>query len=181
MARIKIELGHDSVQNAITKLQNLKKDLGKLQEEIPKELAKQTSDKIKKFYMSSSTTGESPGFGVTQKGTMFSAYITGPSVTYEEFGTGDVGAKNPHPNKGEYGLRPYNSGPTIRSTEKLTPEYQAEKGLENGLYWTYKKNGEKVYTQGIPAGRFMYNASIWLKDNHKKIVKQKVDDVLSKL
>ena len=181
MAKINIELSPGSVKEAIEKLNNLRKALVAIETELPKELAEQTKNKVQQFYTSSVQAEEMPSIGVKENGKSCTVYITGKNVTYEEFGTGDVGSKSPHPRKGEYGLKPYNSGRTIRSTDKLSPDYQSEKGLSNGLYWTYKKNGQKIYTQGIPAGKFMYNASTWLKSNYKKIAKKKVDDALSKL
>lgn len=181
MVKINIELSPGSVKEAIEKLNNLKKALVAIETELPKELAEQTKNKVQQFYTSSVQAEEMPSIGVKENGKSCTVYITGKNVTYEEFGTGDVGSKSPHPRKGEYGLKPYNSGRTIRSTDKLSPDYQSEKGLSNGLYWTYKKNGQKIYTQGIPAGKFMYNASTWLKSNYKKIAKEKVDDALSKL
>lgn len=181
MAKINIELSPGSIKEAIEKLNNLKNALVAIETELPKELAEQTKNKVQQFYTSSVQAEEMPSIGVKENGKSCTVYITGKNVTYEEFGTGDVGSKSPHPRKGEYGLKPYNSGRTIRSTDKLSPDYQSEKGLSNGLYWTYKKNGQKIYTQGIPAGKFMYNASTWLKSNYKKIAKKKVDDALSKL
>ena len=49
------------------------------------------------------------------------------------------------------------------------------------LYWTYQKDGETIYTQGIPAGKQVFNASESLRREKNKIVKKKVSDKLSKL
>lgn len=182
MARIKVKLNSSSINETIAKLNNLKQELVKLEDTLPEELATQTSSKIEQFYAQKGFEGTStPSIGVAKYGDGYKAFARGPEVIYEEFGTGDAGANNGHPWKGDYGLNPYNSGITIRSTDKLSPEKKAEHGIQNGLYWTFKRDGEKIYTQGIPSGKFMYNADLWLKDNYKKIVIKKVDDILSKL
>ena len=53
--------------------------------------------------------------------------------------------------------------------------------LNGGLYWTYNKDGIKVYTQGIPAGKQVYNAAKRLQKEKEKISKKVVGDALSKL
>lgn len=182
MARIKTKLSTGSINETIHKLETLKQELKKLDDAIPRELAEQTASKIEAFYATKGFSSKtSPTIGIAKYNNGYKAFARSKDVIYEEFGTGDVGANNGHPWKGDYGLNPYNSGPTIRSTDKLSPETKSEHNISEGLYWTYKSDGEKVFTQGIPAGKFMYNADLWLKDNYKKIVKQKVDDVLSKL
>ena len=84
--------------------------------------------------------------------------------------------------KGDFPLKPYNSGKTIR-TNKSDESTATTKGIPVGeLYWTYKdKNGEKKYTQGIPSGKQVLNAAISLDKQKKQIIKQEVSDVLSKL
>lgn len=182
MAKIKVSLSSNSIKDAIKKLNKAKKELAKVDDELAKELAEQTKDKIVSYYSKKGfSSSDTPTIGVVKYSKGYKAFIRGRNVIYEEFGTGDIGAKNGHPWKGDYGLNPYNSGATIRSTNNLSPEFQEEQGLQDGLYWTYTENGEKVFTQGIPAGKFMYNADIWLRDNYKRIAKKKVDDVLSKL
>lgn len=182
MVKIKAKLSSSSINDTIAKLNKLKKELVALEDTLPKELAEQTSQKIEDFYsqkgFESTTT---PMIGVAKYGDGYKAFARGSEVIYEEFGTGDVGANNGHPWKGDYGLNPYNSGRTIRSTEKLSQEKKAEHNIQSGLYWTFKRDGKKIYTQGIPSGKFMYNADLWLKDNYKKIAIKKVDDILSKL
>ena len=47
---------------------------------------------------------------------------------------------------------------------------------------TYKdKNGDIVYTQGIPAGKEVYNASTELEKDKKEVIKDKVGGIISKL
>lgn len=184
MEKIKVELSSASIKETIAKLQTMKQNLENLNKEIPKELAEKTADKIRDFYNQKGyVSAEVPTIDVRETDKGYQAYITGKSVTYEEFGTGDVGLANQHPWKKRYNLNFYNSGPTIQPTDNLPPRIMEKEGLKPGMYWEYYDLDQhrRVYTQGIPPGLFMYNADNWLRDNYKDIVKKKVDDVLSKL
>ncbi len=85
----------------------------------------------------------------------------GKDVIYEEFGTGDRGEENPHPDKSKYNLNDYNSGTFIMSVEDIGNQelldYLKQQGITSGKYWTYRKNGEKHFTQGVPSGKEMWN------------------------
>lgn len=98
----------------------------------------------------------------------------GKDVVYEEFGTGDKGEDNPHPVKSNYNLHDYNSGSYIMDTrDNSNPhldQFLATQGIYNGKYWTYKKDGERYYTQGVPSGQEM-----WKTRNHL------IDDLIPKL
>lgn len=113
--------------------------------------------------------------------------ISGSQAIYDEFGTGTVGQHNPHPEKGNYDLNDYNSGETIRANTgiNVTGDNVTEatkQGIPlNGLYWTYKYNGKKIYTQGRPAGMHVYKGHNKVKQVMKKLIDDKVGDVLSKL
>ena len=158
-----------------------------LTKEMPsaiEDLAKQTKEKAEEFYNNVPfESHDRPRFYYekTEKG--YRVVAKGDSLLYEEFGTGDKGKASPHVLKGQFDLNPYNSGETIRPAKMLSKQKQSETGIKKGLYWTYKDpmTDEIVYTQGIPAGMFMYHADEWLKENYKKIIKEKVDDVLSKV
>lgn len=181
MAKIKVSLNPKEIGDLIKRLQKARDDFEKLEDELPKELAKSTSKQIVKHYaLKGFHSDEKPTIGVVKTQNGYRAYIRGPAVIYEEFGTGDVGASNGHPWKGDYPLRPYNSGETIRPADETSSE---KYGIDSGLYWTYYDpvKHRMVATQGIPSGKFMYGADIWLRNNYKKIAKEKVDDILSKL
>lgn len=107
--------------------------------------------------------------------------ISGSQSIYDEFGTGTVGANNPHPEKGNYNLNDYNSGKTIRPNSRKDTEASKQGIPLNGLYWTYKYNGKKIYTQGRPAGMHVYKGHNKVKQVMKKLINDKVGDVLSKL
>jgi hypothetical protein len=80
---------------------------------------------------------------------LYNVTITGPQVIYDEYGTGEMGLNNPHPNPGAYtggSIQPYLSGPTIKVDKN------------GNFYWTFK-NGSKYYrTHGVPAGAFVYES-----------------------
>lgn len=186
MAKIKVNLSTSSIQDAIKKLQQVKKDLSNINDVVCEEMAKQTSEVVKKGYDNlpySSTSGNDPvQITYTKSNKGWKVVASGEGVVYEEFGTGDVGERHPHPiPPTSLGLNDYNTGATIRETSKLSPDFMKNLGLSNGKYWTYYDAEGKVYTQGIPAGKFMYKGSVWLRKNYQKIAKKKVNDVLSKL
>lgn len=181
---IKISLSSKSIDSAIQKLRKVKKVLDKEKDNIFEDLAKQTVDKAKEFYNSVEyKSNDTPTFDYkkTEKG--YQVYAKGGSLLYDEFGTGDRGQESPHKLKSQFNLNAYNSGQTIRPASMLSPEKQSKTGIKTGLYWTYKDpvSGEIVYTQGIPAGMFMYHTDVWLRKNYKKIIKKKVDDAISKV
>lgn len=101
----------------------------------------------------------------------------GRDVIYEEFGTGDEGKGNPHPDKSKYNLNDYNSGKYIRNAN----ESSAQHGITGGKYWTYEKDGEIKYTQGVPSGKEMFETSNYLKETIPDVLKKKASDVLSKV
>lgn len=182
--KIKVNLSQSSINDAIKKLTDIKNVIGKNKDDILKDLAEQTKDKIEEYYDKLQfTSNDRPTFAVVKYGNGYKAVARGKSVIYDEFGTGDKGQADGHPWKGEFGLNAYNSGKTIRPVAKyLSKDKQAETGITSGMYWTYKDEAGTIhYTQGIPSGKFMYNADIWLRNNYKEIVKKKVDDVLSKV
>ena len=99
--------------------------------------------------------------------------FAGSQVLYEEFGTGDEGAKDSHPMKPLFKLNPYNSGPTIQVDEK------------NGHhYWIYKPMAGEPYfdedgrTEGIPSGKHMYNASKYLDKRASKLAEKIIKETL---
>lgn len=92
----------------------------------------------------------------------------GKDVIYEEFGTGDEGASHPHPNKSAYDLNDYNSGPQIKNVSDYDENsyiYDDLKdfGITSGHFWIYSKDGSTIhYTQGVPAGREMWDTRNYL-------------------
>ncbi len=176
-----MKLSPNGVNETIQRLKNLKKELKNLENDLPKILAEETMEQMRENYFSKGfESSDKPMFGVAKYSNGYKAFIRGTSVIYDEFGTGDAGADNGHPWKGEYSLNAYNSGETIRPANEKS---QARYGISSGLYWTYYDEflDTIIATQGVPSGKFMYKSAIWLKDHYKKITKDKVADVLSKL
>ena len=93
--------------------------------------------------------------------------LIGDSAVYDEFGTGEEGAANPHPLKGNYNLNPYNSGPIVSAN--INPETGRH-------FWYY--NGK--ITEGIPSGKQMYNTAKDLRAEKNTIIKTEMENVLKR-
>lgn len=173
-----------TTKNMINKLRKLKSGINKIADEVGKEIAEYAKDQIEKNYQSSQLQegNEDRKTEISKDGTMYIVKTTGSQILYTEFGTGTKGASHPHPEKGSFALNDYNSGETIRPNSNKDTNASAAGIPVGGLYWTYKdKNGDKVYTQGIPAGMQIYRAELSTRRKAKSIAKRKVADVLSKL
>jgi hypothetical protein len=120
--------------------------------------------------------GEAMDFSKTGSTSEKTVAMSGPQAAYSEFGTGTQGELHPHPKKNEYGLNPYNSGPTIRPA---TAKVEEKTGIPTGtLYWTYKDDaGEIHYTQGIPAQKEVYDAGQTVLKEMPSIIKQRLGEI----
>ena len=102
--------------------------------------------------------------------------LTGENAVYDEFGTGDEGLWNPHPLKEEYGLNPYNSGPTIFYNQ-FAGRYQ----------WFYRPMAGMPYftsdgrTSGIPSGKQMYYALQRIRGIEKDVIVKHVNEAIHSL
>lgn len=173
-----------TINKAIAKLNKIRSNYSKIQNEIVDELAEYTKEQIEANYQSNQYQEGADDRNITIKKRDKSriVIIKGSQVLYTEFGTGTIGQSHPHPEKGKYNLNPYNSGETIRPNRKKDSTASKEGIPIDGLYWTYTdKSGNKVYTQGIPAGMQVYRAVKNTKRKAKLIAKRKVADLLSKL
>ena len=167
----------------INSLNTLSSNINKLKTEIPKEIAEEGLKHLNSLYASKSKDNDTDDIhtSIDKTETGYSIISQGKDVLYEEFGTGDEGARHPHKDKSKYGLKDYNSGPTIRPVNSNNPALKAH-GIISGKYWTYEKDGEIKYTQGIPAGMQMFDTSNYLRSGViKTIMKEKASDVLSKV
>ena len=77
---------------------------------------------------------------------------------YVEYGTGPIGAENPHPNVESGGGS--NFAVLSRDGSRTYEKYNAEKP---GWYY-FGDDGEWHYTEGMPSRPFMYNTMMTLKD-----------------
>lgn len=181
--KIKVDLNGDGLELLIKKLKASKRNLNDLGKDVIEDLKqvglKEISDSI-----SNSNYEDSEPISTYEAENAIG--IKGAQALYDEYGTGTVGANNPHPKK-DSSLNPYNSGKTIRPNAGIPSSgvgitEASKQGIPlNGLYWTYKHNGKKIYTQGRPAGKHVYKASQRIRKEAKKIIEKRVGEVLSKL
>lgn len=188
MKKIKATLSSTSLNELAEKIKQLKNDLQNVDKEVMNELAEKGRDEIDNNL--SATTykdgnDEAIPFIRKEENKMVVG-MKGKQVLYDEFGTGTEGAKSPHPLKSEFGLKNYNSSRVPNGTIRRNKNPNSKASI-SGIkpyewYWTYNdKSGNKVYTQGIPAGKQVFNASLSLKQIKMLVVKKKVSDALSKL
>jgi len=182
MKVIKVPLSVNGLKDLSNKINNLKTGLKQSEEKIMDKLADYTETQIKSNLSASQFKDGNDDVSTFKEknGNKIKVGMRGSQVLYDEFGTGTQGQRSPHPYKSKYSLLGYNTGKRIRRASASVNE---KTGISIGtLYWTYKnKQGETVYTTGIPAGKQVFNASISLRNKKKQIIKQEVSDVLSKL
>lgn len=178
-----MSLSTTSIKETIEKLKKLEQNLDKANEEIVDQLSDLGLNEIQNNYGNTLYRDGNNDVAYFQKGSRNKKVIgvTGSQVLYNEFGTGTEGSNNSHPEKGKYGLNAYNSGSKIREN-KSDESTASQKGIaKGGLYWIYNNDGELVYTQGIPAGKQVYEAKKTLEKQKKEISKKVVGDAISKL
>ena len=182
MKVIKVPLSNRGMSELLEKINNLKNDLQKLDENIVNKLADYTAQEIENNLSATEyKDGNDDVHVFTEfKNNSVKVGMRGSQVLYDEFGTGTQGEQSPHPLKGNFKLAGYNTGRKIR---KASVKVNENTGIPIGTkYWTYKnKNGETVFTTGIPAGKQVFNAAQSLRNKKMQIVKQEVSDALSKL
>ena len=106
--------------------------------------------------------------------------MQGDDAVFDEFGTGEEGASDPHPLAGtiDFSIPPYSgyiTGPVVsRNINPLTGRH----------YWYYTPMSGKPYfqqdgyTEGIPSGKQMYNTLQYLRKEKVKLVKNELRDAL---
>ena len=182
MKKINIPLTSKGIKEFKSKIDNLIKEMPKVNEEILSELATLGQNEIEKNRAAIPYTDGNDDYKVFKEKTKtgYSVGARGSQVLYDEFGTGTEGLNAPHELKNDFNLNEYNSGKTIRSAGiTMSPETGI---LPGEKYWTYKdKSGKTVYTQGIPAGKEVFNSWQTVKREKDQIISKKVGEVLSKL
>ena len=185
MNNIKVDLSDiDKVVNA---LEVLYQDLKQAEKDIPKEIAEKSLKFLEKEYqhlyrdpnidsISTRTQETAQGYNII---------ASGSDVIYAEFGTGDKGASDPHPDKSKYSLNPYNYGSFILDVSdvknKNMLDILAKNGITSGKFWSYRKGGQSYLTQGVPAGKQMFNTFNYLKnDEISKIIKKRGEEINAK-
>ena len=169
---IKVPLSNSGLDTLINKLNSMKDGLENANEKIVKEMATFVENQVSNNLAATPyKDGNEDAIAYSEiKRNKAEAGMQGTQVLYDEFGTGTAGANSPHPDKGKFALKGYNTGPKIKVSK--TGE----------LFWLYRdKNGEVIKTQGIPAGKQVFNASVLLKGKKTQIIKNRVGEVISKL
>ena len=168
MKKVKVSLSKEGLKELSQKIDNLKKDLKQADNKIKNRLADFAENQIN---MNLSATPFKDGNDDTytfkeDSDEKMKVGMRGSQVLYNEF------ALNPYNNR---------NGTTIRQNNKENSDATKNGIPVGGLYWTYMDNGTKRYTQGIPAGKQVFDAAMSLTNEKKKIVKEEVSDALSKL
>jgi len=177
---VTVSLDSQEINQLIERLNNFKSNISESADKIARETAYNALTYLDMQYAETpyNENVEDINTYVEKTADGYKVVASGKDVIYAEFGTGDLGEQNPHPEKDMYSLNPYNSGETIRDAN----EHSAAHGITSGKYWTYKKNDVIYYTQGIPAGKQMFNTRNYvLKEGLNKSIKKVVGDALSKL
>lgn len=177
----------NDINSLIKSLKGLSTNLNKLQKEIPLEVATVGLDYLNQEYSNISNpniTDITTSISQIPNGARIISH--GKDVFYEEFGTGDEGTsvgdgKGVSEARSRFNLNDYNSGKYIRPVNPNNQNLK-DKGIVSGNYWTYKKNGEIHYTQGVKPGLEMFNTANYLRNKGTKdVLEKKVSDVLSKV
>lgn len=175
---MKITLTNEGISKAIEKINNLNEEVTDIAlNRVVKQLVRIGTDIANDYTIGAPQSNEEPSViisGLLENGKAGYIALRGEGAVYEEFGTGEEGANDPHPMKNNFPLNPYNSGPTIRYDEFDRP------------YWIYKPMAGQPYfdeygkTHGIPSGKMIYNASKHLRSVKDNIIKTEFENVLKK-
>lgn len=175
---IKIPLDTKEIAKMINKLDMWAKQINKATQGSIDELAELGKSVAESNYGSNGYQATSDmDFAVVDEGEYRKkVYMGGLQAIYEEFGTGTIGERSPHENKVGKGLNAYNSGQTIRAASEYI---EAKTGIPQGeLYWTYMdESGKRIYTQGIPAGKEIYEGRKAVESELSKVVQKHIDEV----
>lgn len=173
-----VKLSEAGIKEAVYKIKFLKDSVNVGSQRIVEELVE------KGVGIASTYNANAPQSGLeksnvvgktTDSGNKGYVALIGDSAVYDEFGTGEQGASDPHPMKGNFGLNPYNSGPHIFYNE-LAGRYQ----------WRYRPMAGRPYftntglTEGIPSGKQMYNTSKDLRAIKKDIITKELNSALKR-
>ena len=165
---IRCTVSSKSIKRAIEELNTLEDKLKIAEDTACRRIAHECADLMwdrQNSFLSSNkeASGYNSTSHVIQLNDRYIARIEGDQVIYNEFGTGDPGLNNPHPNKSKYDLNPYLSGKYIKTD------------IDGGHYWIH--NGDAHI--GVPAGKFVYSTVNDIKSKiGRKILKEEVDKAL---
>ena len=158
-----VVIDESNIQDVINAFKSIYDDIDKYVEKTDEKIIQESKKYLDKQYSSRfkdpNITDISTEYEKMDNG--YKLIAKGKDVIYEEFGTGDRGEDDPHPDKSKYNLNDYNSGYFIMSVEDIGNQdlldFLKEEGITSGKYWSYRKNGERHFTQGVPSGKEMWN------------------------
>lgn len=158
-----VVIDESNIQDVINAFKSIYNDIDKYVEKTDEKIIQESKKYLDKQYSSRfkdpNITDISTEYEKIDDG--YKLIVKGKDVIYEEFGTGDRGEDDPHPDKSKYNLNDYNSGYFIMSVEDIGNQdlldFLKEEGITSGKYWSYRKNGERHFTQGVPSGKEMWN------------------------
>jgi hypothetical protein len=158
-----VVIDESNIQDVINAFKSIYNDIDKYVEKTNEKIIQESKKYLDKQYSSRlkdpNITDISTEYEKIDNGYKLTA--KGKDVLYEEFGTGDRGEDDPHPDKSKFNLNDYNSGYFIMSVEDIGNQdlldFLKEEGITSGKYWSYRKNGERHFTQGVPSGKEMWN------------------------
>lgn len=183
-----IKLSEQNIDNAIRLIRvGLRDDIVDANGEIVFQLASLGKEVAIAVNSSAYQTGVEPSvikYDVNRfkgKGTV---YMHGRNAVFDEFGTGEVGADSPHPSSGKinFTMPPYSGYITGPVVSRLVNE--------NGRhYWNVPAGNrpsnsyvdqDTGYTEGVPAGKQIYTASVEVRKQSKKIASRVLNDAIKK-
>lgn len=173
-----LKLSETNIKDLIEELEHLEDSITFASSNIVKRLVKVGYDKANELNNLAPQSGTNKSIvtsdtgRATRDGVRGEVSLEGESAVYDEFGTGEEGASDPHPLKGNFGLNPYNSGPFVSThINKQTGRH----------YWFYEPmSGQPYfepsgYTEGIPSGKQMYNTLKYIHEIKKDIINQELN------
>lgn len=167
------------ISNKKLKLQTFQDHIDDANNVIIDKLLRYGETYAKYYYSMSPSTGSQRSTVTSKKLARESGgYIVlqGPQAFYEEFGTGEEGASDPHPMKPFFKLNPYNSGPYVSThvNKKNGKHYWFHWPLAGQPYF------ESVtgYTEGTPSGKIMYYTSKDLEKKASEIAKDIINNTI---
>lgn len=179
---MKIKLSEASIKDAINRVKTLQNNIEVANEQIVERLI-DAGEQHAAYYntLMTSAVGKNDARVISEKTlsglkSKGSIALVGTDAVYYEFGTGEEGLHNPHPIKENFGLKPYNSGPTIKVNKSGQHYWYVPKG--NYIPSQYVR--ENGYTQGVPAGKQMYMTAQHLRAIKNKIIKEELNGAIKK-
>lgn len=181
---VNVKLTPHDVDFVQSQLESLSEEMEIATKDIVSELVEKGKDYAQSAYNQFEYRSGTTECDINSDVDELSGYISlvGEEAFYEEFGTGELGARNPHPTKNrfEVPLNDYNSGPFVSSHIKKSTRV-------GWHYWFYgPKAGSKGYygdnglTYGIPSGKMMYNTGKYLHKQLKNIAEDKIKEMTAK-